>query len=128
LYYILRSLDAVFNSGVLTLHYPDGLGNSNYQDILDSATLKTIEEKFSLVMGTQITVKNGKPAAPAEKKIAENKTEPVETAEDDNSAPLSDSEMILNPEKEDYNIESHAVNKLQSAFHGQIIKKGDGVC
>lgn len=128
LYYILRSFDAVFNSGVLTLQYPDGLGNSNYQDILDSAALKTIEEKFSLVMGTPITVKNGKPAAPAEKKTAENKAEPGETAEEDNSAPLSDSEMILNPEKEDYNIESHAVNKLQSAFHGQIIKKGDGVC
>jgi DNA polymerase-3 subunit gamma/tau len=128
LYYILRSLDAVFNSGVLTLQYPDGLGNSNYKDILDPETLKTIEEKFSLVMGTQITVKNGKPAAPAEKKRAENEAEPGETAEEDNSAPPADAEMILNPEKEDYNIESHAVNKLQSAFHGQIIKKGDGVC
>lgn len=128
LYYILRSLDAVFNSGVLTLQYPDGLGNSNYQDILDSATLKTIEEKFSPVIGRQITVKNGKPAAPPEKKAAENKTGPGETAEEDNSAPPADAEMILNPEKEDYNIESHAVTRLQSAFHGQIIKKGDGVC
>jgi len=128
LYYILRSLDAVFNSGVLTLQYPDGLGSSNYKDILDADTLKAIEEKFSLVMGSSITVKNGKPAPPAEKETVENQAKIIEKAEEENAAPVTEAEMILNPEKEDYNIESHAVTKLQSAFHGQIIKKGDDVC
>jgi hypothetical protein len=33
--------------------------------------------------------------------------------------------MIRTPEKEDYNVESQAVKKLQDAFYGQIIKKGE---
>ena len=125
LYYILRSLEAVFNSGVLTLRYPEGLGSSNYKEILDDATLKSIEEKFSVVMGAPITVRTGKPVSAIEKKTIESKPE---RTEEENPAPLTEAEMILNPEKEDYNIESHAVTKLQSAFHGQIIKKGDDVC
>ena len=128
LYYILRSLDAVFNSGVLTLQYPEGLGSSNYKEILDAETLKSIEEKFSAVTGSPITVKNGKPAPIVEKKTDIEITEREKFVDDGVFEPLPDAEMILNPEKEDYNIESHAVTRLQSAFHGEIIKKGEDVC
>jgi len=128
LYYILRSLEAVFAAGVLTLQFPDGLGSSNYKEILDSETLKSIENKFSAVLGSAITVMSGKPLQLAEKKNIAKQAEINERTEEENSAPLPEAEMILNPEKEDYNIESHAVTKLQSAFHGQIIKKGEDVC
>ncbi len=133
LFFILRPAEAVFNSGVLTLQYPDGLGSSNYKEILDSETLKSIEDKFSQVLGSSITVKIGKSFPSIDEKSAEKisdqkRVEAEENPEEDNSRPLPESEMILNPEKEDYNIESHAVTKLQSAFHGQIIKKGENIC
>jgi DNA polymerase-3 subunit gamma/tau len=133
LFFILKPAEAVFNSGVLTLHYPDGLDSSNYKEILDSETLKSIEEKFSQILGSAITVKSRNPfpskdAESAEKIAEQRKTEAAESQEEDKSRPLLNAEMILNPEKEDYNIESHAVTKLQSAFHGQIIKKGENIC
>jgi len=128
LYYILRSLEAVFNSGVLTLQYPEGLGSSGYKEILDPATLKSIEEKFSAVTGLTVTVKNGKPLPQGVKKTDLEITEREKFVEDGVFEPLPEAEMILNPEQEDYNIESHAVTKLQSAFHGEIIKKGEDVC
>jgi hypothetical protein len=52
----------------------------------------------------------------------------AEEALNDNSAPLNDAEMVLNPEKDDYHIENQAVVKVQNAFHGQIIKKGEDIC
>ncbi len=131
LFYILRSLEAVFDSGVLTLQYPGGLGSSSYKDLLDSDALKSIGEKFSLIMGSPITVKNGKSLQPVQKEAEEKKKEnndEYDKNDEGNSVPIPEAEMILNPEKEDYNIESHAVTKVQSAFHGQILKKGDDIC
>ena len=128
LFYILRSLEAVFSSGVLTLQYPDGLGGSSYKDILDQDTLSDIEKKFSVIFGSQVTVKNGKTIQSPVKKAEVKELEITERVKEDDYVPLSDAEMILNPEKEEYNVESHAVSKLQNAFHGQIIKKGDDVC
>jgi len=129
LFFILRSLDAVFNEGVITLQYPEGLGSSNYKEIIDQETLKNIEEKFYAVTGAPIIVNSGKPLPVKEKRAEADKFEITERVkEEDLYEPLPDAEMILNPEKDEYNIESHAVTKLQSAFHGQIIKKGDDVC
>ncbi len=128
LYYILRSMNAVFSSGVLTLQYPDGLGGSNYTELLDPDTLKNIEEKLSAVTGSAVTVKNGKPAQKAEKRTEPEITGREKFVDDGVYEPLPEAEMILNPEKEEYNVESHAVKKLQNAFHGEIIKKGEDVC
>ncbi len=128
LFFILRPAEAVFNSGVLILQYPEGLGSSNYKEILDAETLKNIEDKFSLILGSPITVKSGKPLPPSEKKPVEKIDEADGAMDVNDSAPLPEAEMILNPEKEDYNVESHAITKLQNAFHGQIIKKGEDIC
>lgn len=133
LFFILRPAEAVFNSGVLTLQYPDGLGSSNYKEILDSETLKSIEERFSQILGSPIAVKSGKSFPPidlksAEKRAEQQRTEAEAIRQEEQSRPLPEAEMILNPEKEDYNIESHAVTKLKSAFHGQVIKKGENIC
>ncbi len=128
LFYILRSLEAVFSSGVLTLQHPEGLGSSSYKDILDSETLKDVEAKFSVILGSPVTLKTGNSPQPVQKKTEEMNKDVGGRFEENNPAPLPEAEMILNPEQEDYNIESHAVTKVQSAFHGQIIKKGEDVC
>ncbi len=125
LFFILRPAKAVFSSGVLTLQYPDGLNRSNYNEILDSDVLKSIEERFSSMFGSTVTIKSGIPLAVSVRETIKEPIEAGENGEDDNLAPLTEAEMILNPEKEDYSIESHAVTKLQNAFHGQIIKKGE---
>jgi DNA polymerase-3 subunit gamma/tau len=128
LFFILRPAEAVFNSGVLILQYPEGLGNSNYKEILDADTLKSIESKFSAILGSPVIVKSSKTSASPEKEAEENKTENNMIMEEKSDEPLPEAEMILNPEKEDYSIDSHAVTKVQNAFHGQIIKKGEDVC
>ncbi len=122
LYYILRPLEAVYDSGTLTLMLPDGLGSEHGGGVLDQGTLKTIEERFSVVFGSHVTIKNGNsPMRAAER--------PVAAADDTvDDEPVQDAEMVLNPEKDDYSVESQAVARLQNAFHGEIIKKGDNKC
>ena len=44
---------------------------------------------------------------------------------DSENEPVPEAEMVMNPEKEDYSIESQAVSRLKNAFHGEIIKKGE---
>ena len=58
LYYLLRPAEAVYNSGVLTLMYPEDLGGANYREILDAETLRMIQERFSGILGSEITVKS----------------------------------------------------------------------
>lgn len=128
LFYILRPLNAVFNSGVLTLQYPDGLGDSNYREVLDAGTLKIIENRLSSILGSEITVRDGKLAQLTGEKHETERSEIAGKSDEENFIPVPEAEMILNPEKEDYSIESPAVTKLQSAFHGQIMKKGEDVC
>jgi DNA polymerase-3 subunit gamma/tau len=118
LYYILRPAEVVYNSGVITLMYPEDLGNANYREILDAETLGKIEEAFSEILGSPVTVKSARSGI-------KNNKQPEPMAEDSDNEPPPEAEMLKTPEKEDYEIESQAVSRLKNAFHGEIIKKGE---
>lgn len=119
LYYILRPAEAVYNSGILTLMYPENLGGVNYMDVLDNETLQTVEKAFAVVLGSPVTVKSAHGASRSINTDEDNFVSDIGTE------PPPDAEMVMNPEKQEYSIEGHAVSKLKNAFHGEIIKKGE---
>lgn len=126
LHKILRSASVSHESGVVTVSYLHDVDASGHIKTLDAGELALIEKNISAKTGSavKVVVKGAEsvkpPAGKPESEINDNGQE----FEGENP-PAPESEMIRNPEKEDYRVESHAVKKLQDAFYGQIIKKGE---
>jgi len=122
----LRAAVVAIDSGTVTVNFSSGIDASGYIKILDAGAIALIEKNLSLKTGSviKVAVKGGGAVRPPAKKAEPEIYGNDQDAEGDNP-PVPDAEMIRSPEKEDYNVESQAVKKLQDAFYGQIIKKGE---
>lgn len=123
LHKILGFAAVSYNSGTVTLSFPSEIDASGYIKTLDAAAVGLIENNLSAKTGSVIKV-----AVNWERPAAKS-PEPVISDNDqitaDDTPPDAGAEMIRSPEKDEYRVESHAVKKLQDAFYGQIIKKGE---
>ncbi len=125
LHKILGPAEVAFRSGTITISYPADIDASGYIKTLDAGAIALIENNLSAKMGTpvKVAVKGGDAPRPVKKSEPEIYDGPGD-AEGDNP-PEPEAEMLRAPEKDDYKVESHAVQKIQEAFYGQIIKKGE---
>ncbi|HOP63457.1 MAG TPA: DNA polymerase III subunit gamma/tau [Spirochaetota bacterium] len=124
LHLILRPAVMRNESGNVILSYPEGIDSSNYIKALDAGTLALIENRLSAKTGVKVRVKvigDAVQVPPSEKADAGT---PEREPEADNS-PAPEAEMVRTPETGDFAVESQAVQKIQNAFYGQIIKKGE---
>ncbi len=125
LHLILRPADAIYDSGTVTIRYPSGIDATNYIKTLDAGALALIENNLSKKTGSKLKiVVTGTEPVEVQKNKAEAGIYETEEPEGEDP-PAPEAEMIRNPEKNDYKLESHAVTKIQNAFYGQIIKKGE---
>jgi DNA polymerase-3 subunit gamma/tau len=126
LHKVLRAAVAVIDSGTVTVSFPSDIDASGYIKTLDAGAIALIEKNLSSKMGSgiKVAVKGGAAVKPPAKKAEPEIYGNDQDAEGENP-PVPDAEMIRSPEKEDYDVESQAVKKLQDAFYGQIIKKGE---
>lgn len=126
LHKVLRAADASYNSGTVTVSYPPDIDASGYIKTLDAGAIALIEKNLSEKTGSavKVAVKDEGAVMPQVKKSEPEMYDNNQEADGDNP-PVPDAEMIRSPEKEDYIVESQAVKKLQDAFYGQIIKKGE---
>lgn len=126
LHKVLRAADASYISGTVTVSYPPDIDASGYIKTLDAGAIALIEKNLSEKTGSavKVAVKDEGAVMPKVKKPEPEIYDNNQEADGDNP-PVPDAEMIRTPEKEDYNVESQAVKKLQDAFYGQIIKKGE---
>lgn len=126
LHKVLRAADASYISGTVTVSYPPDIDASGYIKTLDAVAIALIEKNLSEKTGSavKVAVKDEGAVMPKVKKPEPEIYDNNQEADGDNP-PVPDAEMIRTPEKEDYNVESQAVKKLQDAFYGQIIKKGE---
>ncbi|HPJ41811.1 MAG TPA: DNA polymerase III subunit gamma/tau [Spirochaetota bacterium] len=126
LHKILGPADVAYNSGTVTVSYPPDIDASGYIKTLDSGAIALIEKNLSEKTGSavKVTVKGGSPVRPPAQK-PEPEIYGNEQEAEGEDPPVPEAEMLRSPEKDDYNVESQAVKKLQDAFYGQIIKKGE---
>lgn len=126
LYYILRPVLPQFSDGILKLGYPYGIDIAEYTKTLDAKVIGFIENDLSGKYGEKITCVIEQLKRP-DKKITEPRHEPEYSPEDysQDDAPLPEAEMISQPEKVDFEVESPSVARIKDAFYGEIIKKGE---
>jgi len=111
-------------AGVLTLSYPEGVDSAAYIKTLDAPAVAFIESNLSRRAGFAVKVLlSGQSSALPPVRV--NEPSPEEAGVDGDDSPLPEAEMIQKPESEDYRVESPAVSKIQNAFYGEIIKKGE---
>lgn len=127
LYYILRPAVAVYDGAKLVLSYPEGIDSSTYSKSLDSKTAAYIQKNLSDRLGTAVQVElNIKPQASG---IPDDTPGPAvtgfkpEPGPEPEPLPLPDDEAGTEPVKKENKTESQAVNRIQNAFYGQIVKK-----
>jgi len=126
LFYILRPVLPEFSEGILKLGYPYGIDIAEYTKTVDAKVIDFIEKDLSVKYGEKIKCQIEQLKRP-DKKIIEPLPEPEYSPEDysQDEGPLPEAEMISQPEKGDFEVESPSVARIKDAFYGEIIKKGE---
>ncbi|MBN2160567.1 MAG: DNA polymerase III subunit gamma/tau [Spirochaetes bacterium] len=133
LHCILKPSSVRLNDNTLFISYPGGADHSYYSRILEKQNLEFIKKEMSDLYGSALRVVVGtdaEGAAPASEARPKQKDAASPAAggnvpEDAEPIPMPEAEMLKNPGAEEFKPVNTTVEKIKSAFHGEIIDKGD---
>ena len=137
LHFVLKPSSIEYNNNSLSIRYPSDADHTYYSKILDKDNIAFIEKKMSELVGDTVNVQVGVYQADNNVKAPQSNEKNDDSNVDDKAriendpddvdmVPPPDAEMLKKPEVEGFEKEDPTIEKIKSAFHGQIIEKGEG--